>query len=712
METQDEQAKMDQLMAELQEEASGNGKGAPGAPEEAGADPEEEVSEQAKMDQLMAELQGEAGGNGKGTPEVPEEAADTTPEAEPDEQAKMDQLMAELQGDKEKEGAEPSGALDQEDAGSGEEVSEQAGMDQLMAELQGEAGSDGKDASGEPEETDTSPEEEPGEQQNMDQQSAELQGAVGESGSDDTQKPDVAGAIAEESDRGSGGNPDGEVAIGQSEEPDEFESLDDDEADLDVYGDSEEDRDGSDQEDTDAEPEPGKQLDIEAGPEPEIRPRPVARKRKSLFNVQAERVSALQEATKQSSWPRIVLICVGITVLIAGLLLGLAAYKNRGDGRREKPVAHFEQQQAQSGVVEKAEAKPEASAQQGTEGAREAPGEYPADHIIQDRFETVDAIRKSLQIKQKEIARLKKDYATGIRQSMNTIADIAADKTIKDFKAAMKVRRIAFELQTIQRRKSYIRKLDVPYNRLLAGNEALLYIRRLTEIDMAVAPFAGGLGTARLLRRIDAEIDKHQLTSDKLLVEAGDLGFPGLKSIWHETVSKRQGKIARGKQAKGLPGGDVLPVEEVKLNNSEIWAQICNGLPDNKYRLTALSADAAQCLANWKGKELFLNRLTGLTPPQARALAAWKGEWIGLNGLTEMDQATARALFKWEGAQLSLNGFSEFPSGSARYLAKWKGKQLELMGLEVLSRKTAVYFSQWKKTGGKLYIPNKFYRRK
>lgn len=194
---------------------------------------------------------------------------------------------------------------------------------------------------------------------------------------------------------------------------------------------------------------------------------------------------------------------------------------------------------------------------------------------------------------------------------MNTIAAFAADNKIKDFKSAMAVRQIAFELSTIQRRRVYIHKLDAPYTRLLAGNEALLYIRRLTEIDMAVAPYVGGLGTGRLLKRIDGEIDTHQLTNEKLLVSGGEFKAPGLESLWKEAIARRN---ARGKQGHGSQGGDVRPVADVKLSNSEIWEQICSGQPANKYRLTELSSEAAACLAAWEGKELFLNRLTTLTP--------------------------------------------------------------------------------------------------
>ena len=481
--------------------------------------------------------------------------------------------------------------------------------------------------------------------------------------------------------------------------------MDDDEEDLAGYDD---DEDTHVAEEATAE-EPAEDA---LEPEPALQHKPVGRERKSLFTLTEERVSALPESTRRGPWARIVPISAGITILLAALFTGFTVYKNRTGLTPSTPVEQPEDTQVQAPVAPAKQAQTEMHAAEAEMDARPVPADDPAETIIQDRYVTIDALRQSLQIKQAEIVKLKQDYESGIEQSQEVIAGLAAENQIKDFKDALAVRRIAFELQTMQRRKAYIRKLEDPYNRLLSGSEALLYIKRLTEIDLAVAPFVGGLGTGRLLKRIDAEIDRHQLTSDKLQVAAGDTGAPALESLWQTALQKSKHNPAGRRTAGRNPADTTPPVEDVKLSNNDIWEQICNGQPDNKYRLTELTTEAAACLAKWKGKELFLNRLTTLTSRQARALAEWEGEWIGLNGLTEMDRATARALFKWRGKRLSLNGFAEVPPGIARYLAKWKGKQLELMGLELLSHKTAVYFLEWKKAGGQLYIPNKFYRRK
>jgi len=761
VETQSEQEKMDQLMAELQGEAAAGG-GVPAEPESDPANPGdtgEDLSEQGKMDQLMAELQGQVAQEGAEADEgAPEEAEAPDQAEEPPEQEKMDQLMAELQGEtgqgkdggrdakpEPSEGTEPS-----EPEGPDEELSEQEKMDRLMAELQG-GGSSGKPdpseaaASSDPED----PDEDLSEQEKMDRLMAELQGggnggkpepsdaaeaSESEGPEEDLSDQDKMDRLMAELQGEAGGpepaddnpeeDPEDEAGLSDTSD-DDFQSLDEDETDLEGYG---EETDTFEALDEDEEDLAGYADDEDAAvademtapettentpdPEPKLQHKPVPRERKSLFNHAEERVTALPESSRRGPWPRILLISSGITILLAALFTGFTVYKHRGDGTAVKPVVSPEEIPSQAAAAPDMQAKPGADARQAAMEAHPVPADDPAAAIIKDRFATIDALRQALQIKQADIVNLKQDYESGNEQSLELIAGLAAEKQIKDFKSALAVRRIAFELQTVQRRKAYIHKLEDPHNRLLAGSEALLYIKRLTEIDLAVAPFVGDLGAGRLLKRIDAEIDRHQLTSDKLQVAAGDAGVPDLESLWQAALRKSRPNPAGGRAAGRDPADSSPPVAEVKLSNSEIWGQICNDQPDNKYRLTELTTEAAACLAKWEGKELFLNRLTTLTSRQARALAEWEGEWIGLNGLTEMDRATARALFKWPGKRLSLNGFTEFPPSIARYLAKWKGKQLELMGLELLSHKTAVYFMEWKKAGGQLYIPNKFYRRK
>ena len=142
-----------------------------------------------------------------------------------------------------------------------------------------------------------------------------------------------------------------------------------------------------------------------------------------------------------------------------------------------------------------------------------------------------------------------------------------------------------------------------------------------------------------------------------------------------------------------------------------IWEEICAGNLSRIGEMTSLSAEAAACLSEIKGADLFLNGIADLSVNAVENLVNWRGNWICLNGFKTLPPAIATHLFQWEGNWLSLNGLSEFSPELAALLANWKGQQLELMGLNYREKKTdrigLKYLAQWEKAGGKLYVPER-----
>jgi hypothetical protein len=176
--------------------------------------------------------------------------------------------------------------------------------------------------------------------------------------------------------------------------------------------------------------------------------------------------------------------------------------------------------------------------------------------------------------------------------------------------------------------------------------------------------------------------------------------MPSLKSIWDGIVTTNQKRFEQVTSAH-------LPTDD---RNQKIWQEICAGNYQRKAELSALSPDAAKCLAQSGESDLFLNGLTSLTPEAAKYLFQWQGNWVCLNGLTQISSETARYLFAWNGNWLSLNGLKEVRAEAARFLVQWPGRQLELMGLELKGQpfetNTLKYLAQWKQSGGKLYVPD------
>jgi hypothetical protein len=145
-----------------------------------------------------------------------------------------------------------------------------------------------------------------------------------------------------------------------------------------------------------------------------------------------------------------------------------------------------------------------------------------------------------------------------------------------------------------------------------------------------------------------------------------------LASIWKEIESRRT--IAAQARDHESPDDNV--------ENAAIWKAVCSGDFSQKHRLTKLSPEAAQCLATWTGKDLFLNGLTELSEEAARRLAEWPGDWLGLNGLAHLSAETARHLSRWRGKGLSLNGLSRLSPQVAAILSAWQGEQIELINLK------------------------------
>jgi hypothetical protein len=173
---------------------------------------------------------------------------------------------------------------------------------------------------------------------------------------------------------------------------------------------------------------------------------------------------------------------------------------------------------------------------------------------------------------------------------------------------------------------------------------------------------------------VDEALERLSREMDALSLEQTATSGPSLTKIWGSVWA------AHMKAHKKEP-----PATLALRRNQEIWAQICNGDFTRVGGLSALSREAAACLAAWEGKDLFLNNLEQLSPEVAQSLSAWKGEWLILNGLKSLSPESAQHLAAWKGKRLSLNGLTELSAAATRALAKWQGRQIEMIGLRRLA---------------------------
>jgi hypothetical protein len=304
--------------------------------------------------------------------------------------------------------------------------------------------------------------------------------------------------------------------------------------------------------------------------------------------------------------------------------------------------------------------------------------------------ETLAQLRRDLIEKHAEIEELRTYYQSGIDAEVQGILDVARETGKKrlPFEAAMDEPHINLGLAAIQRRQTYLEKLETPAQRLFWNSEELLFFSRKAEFLALMAGKTSDIDIDGFIQQANEIINAHRSTLAQLNIDEVSASPQSLETIWKNI-------------AKGMASAPVKPEKKraaAETDNASIWENICDGDFSRKHNLTALSPEAARCLSNWKGKDLFLNALTVLSPESARQLANWEGDWLGLNGLTELSPEAAEHLSRWKGKGLSLNGLSRLSPRVVAILSEWQGDQIELVNVKHMAHwenpKTQLFLSE------------------
>jgi len=275
-------------------------------------------------------------------------------------------------------------------------------------------------------------------------------------------------------------------------------------------------------------------------------------------------------------------------------------------------------------------------------------------------IENLTDLRNRLLNKQTEIKELKAYYFEGIQKIKDDVLKEMREKNITTLENAIKNKRIELGMLTIQRRKTYINKLDSPMESLHQHSEELLYLKRKALLFQTVLKNISGIQTAQLEKQIDATMNAHESSSENLTIDDAPSRTVELETIWKEMFA---GKV------RPRSAGDALSKQE-KLNQA-IQKELCNGDYTRVDKLTSLTQKSAECLVSYRGNALFLHELKNLTPEVAKQLSLWEGNWLALNGITSLGEASAKYLSQWQGETLSLNGLKILNSKSAKYLAQF-----------------------------------------
>lgn len=305
-------------------------------------------------------------------------------------------------------------------------------------------------------------------------------------------------------------------------------------------------------------------------------------------------------------------------------------------------------------------------------------------------MQNLDRLRGELIQKQTEIEKLSAYYQAGIDAEIEGVIDMVRQREggRVPFEEAMADPRIGLGLEAIQRRDAYVKKLKTPADTLTWNSEELLYLLRKSELMALMIDKTSDADLDAFLRQAEEVMAAHGRSLAQLNIDTVTVASISTEAIWQD-IEKRI--TATPPEPESRPTGD-------KTDNASIWKDICAGDFSRKQNLTALSPEAARCLAAWKGRDLFLNAVTSLSEEAARHLAEWNGDWLGLNGLRELSPESAAHLSRWKGKNLSLNGLTRLSPRVAAILSEWQGDQIELVNVQHMAHwenpKTRLFLSE------------------
>ena len=323
----------------------------------------------------------------------------------------------------------------------------------------------------------------------------------------------------------------------------------------------------------------------------------------------------------------------------------------------------------------------------------EAPSAMPAadaDPLVALKTSLTQA-REALQAKMASIEDLKAYYQKGVEEDRVKLRTELSNQGITTYDKAEADKKIELIMRSIQRRMAYTAKLNTPLRHLQASSEALLYLERRAQLYEALIHHISGLPVAQFKAEVREAVDRQLRENNRLSIDEVQVQIPSLKDIWKQRGA--QGFAKTRQKAKSV-------VEDPR--NLAIGQEICQGQYENKYQLTELSAETAKCLLQWGGRDMYLNALRHLPPAVAKILAQWSGESLSLNSLTELPDESAKYIAQWPGKHLSLNGLVQLSPQATAYLSQWKGEQLEMVGLQSIGR--------WENYGTHLFLSEKLRR--
>lgn len=348
---------------------------------------------------------------------------------------------------------------------------------------------------------------------------------------------------------------------------------------------------------------------------------------------------------------------------------------------------------------------PSDSGPNGADEARTVPESPDHEGIIEDplnaALQLIPPLIERLDQRRANLEKLRHYYRNGVDHDASKIREWLKAKKIKTLQDAMNQTGTELTLRRISYRMHYLSEISRLVSALEKAREELLYIKRKSEIDAMFIPFSEEIREDRIIEEINNAVSRYRSLPDHLVIQNDSGGGLQVETVWNDIVN-------------GMKSRDL------KRNaGQDIKSEICSGEFSNIYALKRLTPEIAECLAAWKGKDMYLGEIRRLEPASAAMLAQWPGKWLILNGLEFLSPDTALQLAQWKGDRISLNGLNRISEQALNQLLTWKGGHLEMAGLTTVEGVSSKYeilrllnrIVKWEGEGRFLYFSDRFLNR-
>lgn len=245
---------------------------------------------------------------------------------------------------------------------------------------------------------------------------------------------------------------------------------------------------------------------------------------------------------------------------------------------------------------------------------------YPTKKKLQKRYDELVALDKNLERKKEEVSTLYDNFSSDIEELEDEIRTVVNKNNLNDFNQMLKETRIRYNLELLQQKRAYLKKLTSFYKQLMLGNEEILFLKRKTKSDLQVAQVLDEKEMKDLIQQIEATLNKNLPYADQLAIEVSPQDLESKEQILQNILNTQSEESQAEEETE----------QEEPVSNSRIIDLINKGQmdidwyfnqQDNAFYLESEKIEEVEAYSNAKKlllaaeKIIFLNQciILGMT---------------------------------------------------------------------------------------------------